>query len=241
MTRAATLAHALIVAGALAIALTGCVPGAPTDPSESSASVDETVTDADPSPSPSGSPLEVDVLFRITATATAPGGAIVELSETVHVPRAVTTTDEGDLDTNVCDSWRSMTDPLIQDSEIDATSISGTWPADTSIPFELGEWAIFDGSFQLAQAYCSPGMLGIPGTSNGRHVFPGGNPDAAGGWATQFYGFSTAFDGAPGPSDVVLSDCAIELGPGLAGTSALAPAWPAQTQPHPGSSCRFGA
>ena len=240
MTRAATLAHTLIAAGALAVALTGCVPTGPALTPESPAAVDEAVTDADPTLTPSDSALADDVLFRITATATAPGGAVVELVETVSAPRAVTPTDATDLDANLCDPWRSWTDAQIQDGHIVATAISGTWPADTAVSFELGEWAIFDGDFQLAQAYCSPGLLGIPGESNGRHVVPGGDPDADGGWATQRYGFSSAFDEGLGPADVTLSDCRIELGPGLAGTSTLALAWPAQIQPDPGSSCSFG-
>jgi hypothetical protein len=243
MTRPAALAHALIAAGALAVALTGCVPSGPAvtpDPSAPSAIVDEASVDGDPTSTPTDSALADDVLFRITATATAPGGAVVELVETVNVPRAVTPADATDLDANLCDPWRSWTDAQIQDAQIVATSISGSWPADQDISFDLGQWAIFDGDFELAQAYCSPGWLDIPGESHGRHVFPGGDPDAAGGWATQQYGFSSAFDGAPGPGDVVLTACVIELGPGVAGTGTLALAWPTQTQQYPGSSCSFG-
>jgi len=192
-------------------------------------------------PTPSVSPLAEDVLFQITATATAPGGAVVALVETVHVPRAVTATDEVDLDANYCDAWRSMADPVIQDGELAATPISGSWPANQNVVVQLGQWAIFDGSFVLAQAFCSPGWLGLPGTSTGRQVIPGADADSAGGWATQQYGFISAVGAVPGPGDIVLSDCTIELGPGLAGTSALALSWPSQIQPYPGSSCRFGS
>jgi hypothetical protein len=240
MTRSTVLVRALIVAGAVTVALSGCVPGGSAGDSQSPASVDETVAPAGPAPTPSVTALAGDVLFQITATATAPGGAVVALRETVHAPRPVTPTDEVDLDANACDGWRSMADPLIQDGELVATAISGSWPANQNVVVQLGRWAIFDGSFVLAQAYCSPGWLGLPGSSTGRQVIPGADADSGGGWATQQYGFISAVGGTPGPGDIALSDCAIELGPGLSGTSALALAWPAQTQPYAGSSCRFG-
>jgi hypothetical protein len=244
MTRLTLRAASILAASALVLLLAGCTPSDATandspDPTDSSTSTGGGES-SDPSPSPSDESLADDVLFRITATATAPGGAVVALSETVYVPRAITTADAAALDSNLCDPWRSWPDAQIQDGEILATSVSGTWPADQDIPFTLGVWAHFDGSFELAQAYCSPGWLDTPGASNGHHVFRGSDPDSAGGWATEPYGFATGFDGELGPNDAILSDCLIELGPTVAGTSALALAWPNYVQPSPDASCTFG-
>ena len=240
MTRT-LLVRPLIVAMALTIAISGCAPAAPVGTPESPASVDEAVTEESATPKPPAAALADDVLFRISVTATAPNGAVVELVEVVQVPRALTPDDEAALDAGQCDLWRTFADPQVQDAQLTATAISGTWPAERDVFMFLGQWSLFEGDFKVFQAYCSPMMLDVPGTSSGRHVFSGTDPDNEG-WATQSYGFSVDADSYinPGPDDVVLSACVIQLGPDAATASTLVQSWPAHSQDYPDFSCVFG-
>ena len=240
MTRT-SLVRALIGTLALAIVVSGCAPVEPAGTPESPASVDEAATEESATPKPPAAALPDDVLFRISVTATAPNGAIVELVEVVQVPRALTPDDEADLDAGQCDLWRTFADPQVQDGQLTATAISGTWPAERDVFMFLGQWSLFEGDFKVFQAYCSPMMLEVPGTSSGRHVFSGTDPDNEG-WATKSYGFSVDSDSYinPGPDDVVLSDCVIQLGTAAATASTFVQSWPAHSQDYPGFSCVFG-
>jgi hypothetical protein len=243
MTRSALLARALIVAGALTLTLSGCLPSDPADTPESPASIDEASTDADPTPSPSDSALPDDALFRITATVTVPGGTAV-LTETVLTPRASTPLEESTLDAEGCDSWRGFAAPAVQDVHFAATVTSGTWPTNTSwIVGSAGSWATFSGDFATFQAYCSPSVIGIPGIASALHVFSGAGADSTEGWATNSYGFvAGAGEEAEvvDPNAPVITDCQIELGPQATSASALVTSWPTTIQEIPASTCLFG-
>jgi hypothetical protein len=239
--------RALIAAGALLVALSGCLPAGPTDTAETPTSSDGPETGSEeetPSPAIQEEELADDVLFRITATATGPGGTVAELVEVVHVPRATTPADEAALDAGLCDAWRDFSDPQVLDAQLSATATSGTWPANSLMFMYLGQWSLFEGDYTDFMAYCAPALLYVPGTVSGRQVVSGTDPDSGDGWATKSYGFSVAVDDyvhEPGPDEVVLSDCRLELGPAAATTtSTLVQSWPGQVQEFPAFLCVFG-
>lgn len=218
-----------------ALALAGCTPSDPAP------SITPSTVDSSPEPSETASAaavdtLDPDVLFTISVTATAPNGAIADLVQTVYKPVASTTqqaADEAALD-GECDGWRAAYPaPEYLVSLIDVTDRSpdgASWPHSVAV-VSMNGWPTFSGEVESFMAYCASVQVNL-GSSRG--VTPvSGAADAAGGWATFEYGFGIATEAGtdvPGPTDTVLSNCAIELS-AEAQASAIASAWVVPSSP----------
>lgn len=245
MRRSVLLAGAAIAALAVVTALSGCAP----HPSPSStAHAGGATASRTPSatPTPTATPLPADVLFKITVTATAPGGAVARLTETVHAPVAATdqqSTDEAQLD-NECDSWRQAYSPtlfLVGQFSEDVTS--GVWNDNDVVAADLAAYPVWQGDEKPFQATCASALPAIPGGARAVSPVGGGDPDSNGGWGIYRYGFGVPTDPSagqtPGPTDVVLSHCAIQLG-SAAHASTFASGWPTSPQTDNGLACFFG-
>ncbi len=248
------MSHSVVVriAGAsvlllAAAALTGCAPhpssaGSATPTHRASASATPR-----PSATPTAPPLPADVLFQISVTASAPDGATAHLVETVHVPVTATTTqaaDEALLD-NECDSWRtaySNTEFLV--AQVTTTVTSGTWNSAHFVAVDMAGYPVWTGDQRPFQAYCASALPSIPGSTRAVSPVGGGtDPDTGGGWGIYRYGFGVPTDpsagSTPTPTDVVLSDCSVQLG-AAAKNSVFAGTWPTTTQTDNGLSCFVG-
>ena len=243
MTRSALVRTAAVAALlTAAIVLTGCTPhpAASASPSKSG----RAVSTPTPSATPTLPPLAADVLFQITVTATAPDGAVAQLTETVHTPVVATSSQSADetLLDNECDSWRNAfpsTKFLV--GEVATAVTSGTWNSDNTVATDMAGYPVWTGDQRPFQAYCASALPSIPGAARAVSPVGGGDADTDGGWGIYRYGFAVPTDpsaaDSPSPTGVVLSACSIQLG-SAASTSVFAGTWPTQT--HNGLSCLFG-
>jgi hypothetical protein len=231
----------VVLAALVAVVLAGCAT--PGSDATASPSPDETAPIQ--ASETSGGPVSTlpdDLVFRITATATGPTG-VVDLVESVGLPRPVTAPEEPALDAAGCDDWRTLSAPSVQDVQFTTTLASGTWDRGWIVA-DAGLRSAFSGAFFPFQANCSSAALEVPGSATALHVFVGDDPDLAGGWATERFGFFIVPgddpDAAPGPNVPHITACRIELGPNAAVASTLVAAWPSTTQNPDGLSCAFG-
>jgi hypothetical protein len=233
------------VAAAAVLFLSACAPHpAPTPTAHGGGT-------SSPSPSasatPTGPPLPADVLFKISVTATAPNGAVAQLTETVHQPVASTdqqSADEAQLD-NECDSWRTAFSPMrFVVAQVTAVLVSGSWDHNQVIAADMAGYPVWQGDEQPFQGFCASALPSIPGAARAVSPVGGGAADRDGGWAIYRYGFGVPTDpsaGGDGPTatDVVLSHCSIQLG-AAAHDSVFASSWPGSPQTAKGLSCFFG-
>jgi hypothetical protein len=206
---------------------------------------------------PSPGPLPDTALFRITATAKAPNGAVADLVETVYQPATPTATDVTLLDSQ-CNypgvpslkgqpTWESAyPSPLIVATTITSTVRAGSpaWSPNEKVIFYFLGTAAYSGAFTGFEAYCAPGILGVPGTIHGVAPVPSGEPVGGSfGWANKFgsYGFNGGGNYPVTPvvgGDAIVSDCAIQLSAAAKAASTVAAAW--ASQPFvPANGCRF--
>ncbi len=209
-------------------------------------------------PGAAAGPLPANALFRITGVATAPDGAVAELTETVYAPSALSTTESA-LITAQCQAsgWPgNYPSPTGVRATVVAALKPGSkaWTAYSPVGVtpSLGNLAAWTGQFDPSANFgcASPGAITIPGTTSGiQPVSPAGSPaGAAGGtgWYNGVYGFWMYYggndpDGPAASLQVKLSDCAIEVGPlALAGNAATA-SWPTETQSPDQYACWYGA
>ncbi|MDQ1545571.1 MAG: hypothetical protein QOH69_475 [Actinomycetota bacterium] len=206
---------------------------------------------------PSPGRLPDTALFRITATAKAHNGAVADLVETVYQPIAPTARDVALLDSQ-CNypgvaslkgqpTWESgYPNPLIVATTITSTVRTGSpaWSPDEKVIFYFLGTAAYTGAFTGFEAYCAPGILGVPGTIHGVAPVPGGDPVGGSlGWASRFvsYGFNGGGNYPVTPvvgGDVIVSDCAIQLSAAAKAASTVAAAWAAQPFVS-ANGCRF--
>lgn len=237
VTGGAALAAAMLV-------LTGCAPHAAPSSTPHPAATQHASPSA--SATPTLPPLPDDVLFRISVTATAPNGAIAELTETVHAP--VTTTDQQSADEaqldNECDSWRTaFASTKFVVGQVSAKVVSGSWDPQQVIAVDMAGYPVWQGDERPFQGFCASALASIPGASRAVSPVGGGNADRDGGWAIYRYGFGVptepGADASPAPSDVVLSHCSVQVG-AAAHDSVFAGSWPTSAQTGNGLSCFFG-
>lgn len=229
---------------AVMLVLTACSP----HPAPSSTPHSASTRTASPTPSatPTLPALAEDVLFRITVTATAPNGAVAQLTETVHAPVAATdqqSADEAQLD-NECDRWRTAFSPTrFVVGQVSAVLVSGRWDPNQVIAADLAGYPVWQGDERPFQGFCASALASIPGTARAVSPVGGSDADRNGGWAIYRYGFGVPTDpsagGTPSSSDVVLSQCSIQVGAAARG-SVFANSWPASAQTGNGLSCFFG-
>lgn len=263
---AVRLAPALVAVLAGAAVLSGCAPAANPSHGQShhaasggSSSGSSTAPSATPTPTPtpfpqSLGPLPANALFRITAKGVQPNGATVDLVQTVFAPTAPNAADTALLNAQ-CNfsgspTWQSQfSGPVVYldttfTATIDPTTPTFNTKASIASYFDLGT-AAFSGDFQVAQAACAPGYMGVPGTQHGVAVEPASDPvHSDWGWANPnsgfgFYGDANATGEVDGPVGItVVQDCAVQLSAAaLAAAPALA-AW--QSQPYVKSnSCSY--
>ena len=206
---------------------------------------------------PAPGPLPDTALFRITATAKAHNGAVADLVETVYQPISPTAKDVALLDSQ-CNypgvaslkgqpSWESTyPSPLVVATTITSTVRTGSpaWSPDEKVIFYFLGTAAYTGAFTGFEAYCAPGILGVPGTIDGVAPVPGGDPVGGSfGWANRFvsYGFNAGDNYPVTPvvgGHAIVSDCTIQLSAAAKGASTIAAAW--ATQPFVlANGCRF--
>jgi hypothetical protein len=233
------------VAAAVALGLTACAPHPVSTPTAHAGGSTSSPT-LSATPTPTEQPLPADVLFRITVIATAPNGAVAQLTETVHAPVDATdqqAADEAQFD-NECDSWRQAFSPtqflVGQFSEI---VTSGVWDPKQVVAADMAGYPVWQGDEQPYQAFCASALPSIPGAARAVSPVGGGKPDSDGGWGVYRYGFGIPTDpgaaDSPSPTDVVLSTCSIQLGD-AAKDSVFASSWPSSAQTDNGLSCFFG-
>jgi hypothetical protein len=206
---------------------------------------------------PAPGPLPKSALFRITATAKAPNGAVADLVETVYEPTSPTAKDVVLLDAQ-CNypsvpslkgqpTWESAyPSPLIVATTITSTVRTGSpaWSPNEKVIFYFLGTAAYSGAYSGFEAYCAPGILGVPGSIHGVAPVPGGDPVTGSfGWASKFvsYGFNAGGNYPVTPvvgGNANVSDCAIQLSAAAKAESTVAAAW--ATQPFVlANGCRF--
>jgi hypothetical protein len=235
------------VALALVVAITGCAPAVHTH-SKAIASHTPALATAPPTPTASPTaaalgPLPANALFRITATVTEPTGEAADLVQTVFAPAPATASDTALLNAQ-CNlsgqpTWQStFTNPLMVTTTVTATMHPGSapWPASDQVAaYFMGSTSAYSGDFEVAQAYCAPGYITIPGTLHGVAPVEAADPaTGSNGWASQFGDYG--FDGSgndPGEPDesgtAVVGNCVIEESAAAKAASGVVEGW--LTQP----------
>jgi len=247
--RTAPLAGVSATAALLLLVLTACGPSADPVPTETSTSSSGPSAPAEPSSTPTPTSRAADlpegVLFRVSATATAPNGAVAHLVETVHAPvPTVDATVEAQLDQECAPSWRnSFPTVAFVAGDVETTVVSGDWGDDLDrIAADVAGYPVWTGDTEPYMAYCASALVGVPGAAHAISPVNAGGADTDGGWAVFRYGFGVAGDpdlSSPGPDDVVMSDCAIEMSD-EALDSALANGWADDPKLFGGLACYFG-
>ena len=227
------------VAVAVAVALGSLLFGCATTSAHTARPTQGTLAAA-----PSRGPLPDTALFRITATAKAPNGAIADLVETVYQPATPTAMDVALLDSQ-CNypgvpslkgqpTWESTyPNPLAVTATITSTVRTGSpaWSPNEKVIFYFLGTAAYLGAYSGFEAYCAPGILGVPGTIHGVAPVPGGDPVGGSfGWANKFvsYGFNAGDNYPVTPvvgGDAIVYDCAIQLSAAAKAASTIASAW----------------
>lgn len=235
-----SLATSLALLTTLAIAgCSGAFPGGvtPTPTDEGSAAASAT-------PQPAAPSIDPNILFTISVTATAPNGAIADLTQTVYTPVAATTqqaADEAALD-GECGGWRTeypAAEYLVSLIEVTDESPAGVrWDRSVAV-VSMNGWPTYTGAVDTFQAYCASYQVNLGSSRAVSPVTAGSGADGQHGWAHVSYGFGIATEAGsvvPGPDDTLLSNCQITLSPAAA-ASTIASTWAAYTDPL---SCAFG-
>ena len=231
-----------------ALALAGCTTPASTISGDGTPSGSTDSATPTPEATDTGPSLDPDVLFTITVTATAPNGAVADLSQVVYKPVPSTdmqAVDEAGLD-GECDGWRAeFPSAEFVVSLIDVTDRSpagASWNGSVAVA-SMNGWPHFSGEVSSFQAYCASYQVNLGASRAVTPVAAGTAADTSGGWAKIAYGFGIATEAGtdvPGPDDTLLSDCHIELSQYAIDNSAIAASWATQVQEYPQLGCSFG-
>ena len=220
------------------LAIAGCSAGSP------SVATSAPPAAASATPEPSASSIDPNILFAISVTATAPNGAIADLTQTVYTPVAATTqqaADEAALD-GECGGWRTefpAAEYLVSLIEVTDESPAGVrWDGSVAV-VSMNGWPTYTGAVDTFQAYCASYQVNVGSSRAVSPVTAGSGADGLHGWAHVSYGFGIATEAGsdvPGPDDTLLSNCQITLSPAVQ-ASVIASTWAAYTDPL---SCAFG-
>jgi hypothetical protein len=208
-----------------------------------------------PTPGATAAPLPADALFRVTATATAPSGAVADLTLTVFAPKPLSSAESAKL-TSDCPNqgWPgNYPNPTAIRATATATLHPGSpaWTSYSPVGFgpTLGNLSVWTGKFTAPYDCTAPEGMLVPSTATAvAPISPANSPagvQGGMGWYNGIYGFSQTYDGDDpnGPAaslDVKLSNCALQLGPlALAGNPDTA-SWVTEPQGDPGFTCGFG-
>ena len=111
---------------------------------------------------------------------------------------------------------------------------SPAWSPDDKVIFYFLGTAAYSGAYSGFEAYCAPGILGVPGSIHGVAPVPGSDPvGGSSGWANQFgsYGFKAGGNDQVTPvvgGTAIVSGCAIQLSAAAERASPVAAAWAIQ-------------
>jgi hypothetical protein len=173
-------------------------------------------------------PLPANALFRITATASQPNGAKVDLVQTVFVPSAPTAADTALLNSQ-CNfsgspTWQSQYSGGLAyvTTTITATPRTGTaaWTNhDYDIGFGFGDGAsAYSGNYRGVQAPCASGIITAPGNVHGAAGVLAASPvKGEFGWgiADSYYGFEGTGNNVNSPDfgggTTVVDTCGVEI------------------------------
>ena len=235
------------------LSLSGCAPakithgaadnGAGTGSSGHSLSTTKPMT---PAPtSAAQAPLPANALFRITATAEQPNGAKMDLVQIVYAPTAPTATDTALLDSQ-CNldgqpTWESSYPggALYVTSTVTATAHAGSPSFNNlaTVGYELGSGSsAWSGDYSVAQAYCAPGGIALPGQVHGVSPVLASNPvTSAFGWGAHTSTYGLDGDGNDpsdpnGGGDTIVGNCAVQLSAAAIAAVPGIVAW--KTQPY---------
>lgn len=233
MLRTQHVALAVVLVGALSACGGG---GGPAATSAAPTATPTASASATPHPTAtataSTAPADPSILFTISATVTAADGGIAHVVQTVYQPVATAPAGTEALLDSECDGWRAQFPAAEYVRSTSVATTDGTWTGGR-LGLSMNGWPVYTGNFGTFQAYCATVLASIPGSVEAVTPVPaGGSPDAAGGWATLFYGYGIPDD----DSTTVLSDCVITLGPDAL-ADPIASAWPSTPQVIPGATC----
>ena len=219
------------VATATLLLLTGCAPGSPLEPTDTPVAPIETVTPVPDVPDPAIPDFSGQEQLTISATATAPNGAVLDLSMVVYYPVTPDSTEGGQVaeylsfvgDTSDVASADFIASKLAvyQVSALTVTASGPTWPSDVGVLPALGPGQT-DTIVGVPADRIGGNRLSINGAGSGYGVaalYSGdGSPATTPAWADRFtyYGFMGDF------GDAVLSECNIHLSAAAQGNPAIA-------------------
>lgn len=209
------------VATATLLLLTGCNPGSPLEPTDTPVAPIETVTPVPTAdPDPALPDLSGQEQLTITATATAPNGAVLDLSMVVYYPVTADSAEGAELAEYLTfmGSTSDVANPdfiasklaIYQVSALTAVASGPTWPSDVGVLPAFGPGST-DTIVGVPASPLGGARLSINGAGTGAGVaalYSGdGSPSLTAGWADRFayYGFHGDF------GDASLTNCSIEL------------------------------
>lgn len=200
--------------------LAGCVPTPTLDPTETPLAPVETVTPVPTSPAAAMPNFAGQEQLTITTTATAPNGAVLDLTMVVYYPVTADSAEGAQVAAYLTEAGDSsdVADPtfiadklaIYQVSELTAVASGPTWPSDVGVLPALGPGRS-DTIVGIPAATTGGTRLSITGPGTGYGVaalYSGdGSPTVTSTWADRFtfYGFMGDF------GDAVLSECSIQL------------------------------
>ena len=161
-------------------------------------------------------------VLRISATATAPNGAVLDVAMTTYYPVAANTPEAAQIQDYLAfvGSGSDVADPeftdkkhaIIQVSKLTAVATSGVWPSSSGVLPSLGP-GVTDTIIDIPAGPVSGNRLSLTGAGSGWGVAAiysgdGSKTDVAQ-WAARFtyYGFNDAFAGS------TLTNCAVQIAP----------------------------
>ncbi|CAN5454553.1 hypothetical protein BH10ACT7_BH10ACT7_29000 [soil metagenome] len=226
------VARTAAVAAIALLALTGCSPDradAEGDPSAAPTDAANPTDSPTPEPAKPTMPAFTDQeVIVISAQATAPNGAVLDVKMTTYYPVAADSPEAAQIQDYLAfvGSGSEVADPdftdaknaIIQVSKLTATAVSGVWPGNAGVLPSLGP-GVTDTIVDIPAGPIAGNRLSLTGAGNGYGVAAiysqdGSKTDVTQ-WAARFayYGFNDAFAGS------TLSGCSIQIAP-LGATSA---------------------
>lgn len=223
------VARTVAVAAVALLALTGCTPE-----KADAEGTNSPTGSATPSAPPEASNPTMPVfaadqeVLNISATATAPNGAVLDVAMTTYYPVAADTPEATQIQdylafvgsgSEVADpEFTDKKDAIIQVSKLTAVATSGVWPTNAGVLPSLGPGET-DTIVDIPAGPIAGNRLSLTGAGSGWGVAAiysgdGSKTDVAQ-WAARFtyYGFNDAFAGS------TLSNCVVQIAP-LGTTSA---------------------
>lgn len=225
--------RATLIAVVSLCALVACTPGSPPDAVNPSPDPQSSESPAPPAPNPTMPAFGPDqVVLTISATATAPNGASMDVKLETYYPVEAGSPEAAQIQAYLAfvGSGGDFADPdfvdskkaILQVSKLTATAANGVWPSGAGVLPTLGPGKT-DTLVDIPAGPVSGNRLSITGPGHGFGVgaiySEDGSDTPVTSWAARFtsYGFSDAFAGTR------LTNCSISftpLGSGSSGTSA---------------------